>query len=433
MVKLIGFLTSYLIEGFAIWIYADLFRARFKPGIRILCLIIGCLTLSFIGTAGVVWLNASLYAAFLFFFFGVGYKAKWYVALFHSVFLTAVMSLIELVTLVMIYGIAPNFLESEDILINEIFAVTSKIPFLLLCFAIVSIRKIIKLKEETAKSAFLYLLVPVSSMVSMLVFLDYLDRYEVSARLKWATGFATLSILFSDLILLGVYLYNQNRNSEYIRLKLTLAQEKSRKEYYELLQEQNENQRILVHDIKDHLQSIEALNAQGERAKIDEYIKSLYEAANLKSVVRVSENELLNVVVLRYRKECEAQGIPFHVDIRRSSMDFLDDYEITSLFANLLDNAMEAVHGVEGAFIDLNVDRKEGTAFSVIHIINTCAEDPFEGEKTRIPFSRKKEPGHGYGLKSVEKVVQKHDGNMNLYFDGTKHVFHTIIILNNRI
>jgi sensor histidine kinase regulating citrate/malate metabolism len=267
----------------------------------------------------------------------------------------------------------------------------------------------------------------------MVVFVYIMDRYDVDSRIKWSIGLASIALLASDIVLFAVYLYNQNRNAEYLRMKLTLTKEQSQKEYYELLQEQNENQRILVHDIKGHLQSIEALNTQGEREKIDEYIKSLYEAANLKSDVRVSENELLNAVVLRYRKKCEDEKISFHVDIRKNSVDFLDDYELTSLFTNLLDNAMEAVRGVENPYIDLNVDRKEGTAFSVIHMINACADDPFEGERIRIPISRKKEPGHGYGLKSVEKVVKKHEGNMDLFYDKTKHAFHTTIILNNRI
>ena len=378
-------------------------------------------------------MNASLYAFFLFIFLLVGSHIKWHIALFHSVFVTALMCMCELTVYAVMENVAPHFLEQHSIFINVMFSMFSKIPLLLICFLIATIVKSRKKGEEVSKSSLFYVLIPMASVFSMIVFVYIMDRYDVDSRIKWSIGLASIALLASDIVLFAVYLYNQNRNAEYLRMKLTLTKEQSQKEYYELLQEQNENQRILVHDIKGHLQSIEALNTQGEREKIDEYIKSLYEAANLKSVVRVSENELLNAVVLRYRKECEEQGIPFHVDIRRSSMDFLDDYEITSLFANLLDNAMEAVHGVEGAFIDLNVDRKEGTAFSVIHIINTCAEDPFEGEKTRIPFSRKKEPGHGYGLKSVEKVVQKHDGNMNLYFDGTKHVFHTIIILNNRI
>ena len=55
---------------------------------------------------------------------------------------------------------------------------------------------------------------------------------------------------------------------EFTEMQLLLQQESNSAQYYEMLRLQNENQRILIHDIKKHLQSIDMLNDQKEHDKI---------------------------------------------------------------------------------------------------------------------------------------------------------------------
>lgn len=51
-------------------------------------------------------------------------------------------------------------------------------------------------------------------------------------------------------------------------MQLLLQRESDSAKYYEMLLSQNENQRILIHDIKKHLQSIELLNAKMNQTKL---------------------------------------------------------------------------------------------------------------------------------------------------------------------
>ena len=36
---------------------------------------------------------------------------------------------------------------------------------------------------------------------------------------------------------------------------------------------------------------------------------------------------------------------------------------------------------------------------------------------------------HGFGIKSIEKIVHNYNGNMQMYYDGETFTFHTIIML----
>ena len=69
---------------------------------------------------------------------------------------------------------------------------------------------------------------------------------------------------------------------------------------------------------------------------------------------------------------------------------------------------------------------------SLAHIIlvtvrNSCAENPFDKYGNLI--STKESPAkHGYGIKSIERVVKKYNGNMSMYFDDETSTFHTNIL-----
>mgnify|MGYP000810051987 CR=1 FL=1 len=74
--------------------------------------------------------------------------------------------------------------------------------------------------------------------------------------------------------------------------------------YYEMLLSQHESQRILIHDMKKHLQSIEILNSAKEHEKIDAYIHILLQSSDLtESVRRIAERHEGSMNVYYSEKE----------------------------------------------------------------------------------------------------------------------------------
>ena len=109
------------------------------------------------------------------------------------------------------------------------------------------------------------------------------------------------------------------------------------------------------------------------------------------------------------------------------------DNDITSLFCNLLDNAVEACTNIPEAFIEMTARKREHTPFVVITIVNSCRRNPFsEGDalKNRMPFTNKPDKRkHGFGIKSIRKVVSKYHGDIQMYYKDDAPAFHTIITL----
>lgn len=120
--------------------------------------------------------------------------------------------------------------------------------------------------------------------------------------------------------------------------------------------------------------------------------------------------------------------IAFHADIRSNTTAFLSDSDVTSLFCNLLDNAVEASQRIKDSYIEISATQREHTPFIIITMINSCACNPFSPNGELI--SSKPDPqAHGFGIKSIEKIVHNYNGNMQMYYDGETFTFHTIIML----
>lgn len=139
-----------------------------------------------------------------------------------------------------------------------------------------------------------------------------------------------------------------------------------------MLLSQNENQSILIHDIKKHLQSIKLLNEKGDQDKINAYIRQLLEASDLKEASKICDNEMLNAILCRCQRRCSHKHIMFHADIRSGTVRTIRQHDLTSLFCNLLDNAVEAAENISDSFIEISVRKKENSPFIVIVMINSC-------------------------------------------------------------
>jgi sensor histidine kinase regulating citrate/malate metabolism len=128
-------------------------------------------------------------------------------------------------------------------------------------------------------------------------------------------------------------------------------------------------------------------------------------------------------------QQCTDSHITFHVDIRSGTTDFIADNDLTSLFCNLLDNAIAAASIIPDSFIEINTSKREKTSFVVITVINSCRKNPFLHKDRQLHTDKTDKSRHGFGLKSIRKTVNKYHGNMQMYYNDDTLTFHTIITL----
>lgn len=437
MSNAVSYFFSYFVEALILWLYSSsLFITKRKSKRIISLLSLLYMILFVVSLIESKWLNLFLYFAVNCTFLITQFRIKWPIVLFHAFILEAVMGMCEL----MVYGIikyfAPHFLEGQrDFIHMLLFAVFSKLVFFTIVYILIHL--LYGQKEADAQNnniSFLLVFIPISSVFVMITFISFGENVPLSPIQSGLIMAGSILMLFSNLLVFGVNHYNQRKNKEFMEMQLLLQKESATAEYYEMLRLQNESQRILIHDIKGHLQSISLLNEQNEPKKINAYIRQLILSSDLKESARLCDHELLNSILHRYVQECGRKHIAFHADVRSGTVDFITDNDLTSLFCNLLDNALEAAAvapDADNAYIELNISKREHTPFVVISLINFCRTNPFCGQSGNLITRKMDKRRHGFGLKSIRRTIHKYDGDIQMYYNNDTMTFHTIITLKS--
>lgn len=232
-------------------------------------------------------------------------------------------------------------------------------------------------------------------------------------------------------LLLNLIIYFLNRHRYYKDLQLKFQRENNFTEYYRKKLQQNEVQQILIHDTKKHLQTIDLLNQKGEQEKISQYISQIVDSSKLQEPSFICDHELLNMILCHYREKCREHKIRFSADIRSKVLLFMEESDLTSLICNLLDNAIEAAINCPDPLIELNIRIKEKTSINVLTLENSCIESPFTSNSEKLISAKRNRKIHGFGMKSIHRVVEKYQGHIHMHYEEESHTFHTTIILKD--
>ena len=423
---------SFFVEAIMLWQYAtNLLIAKHSRKSSITTLIILYLTLFAASLLEDTLLNTVLFLLANFTFFITQYKLKWYTAIFHSVIITAILGMSELIIYGIILRFSPHFFDESSHFYNlALLTIISKIIFFATIFLLIILFKgRPKQGKQPDKSILMLIWIPTTSVFVMLTFVSIGENAAFPQNLKWMVTLSGFFLLAINLLVFGINQYTQKKNIEFTEMQLLLQKESDTAKYYEMLREQYESQRILIHDIKKHLHSINILNDQHDCDKISNYIQQLIQSSDLQETARLCDNDMLNSILSRYAKQCTENHILFHVDIRSGTTDFISNHDLTSLFCNLLDNAIESCCHLSESYIEISAIKKENTPFIIIAMINSCRSNPFSNHTGKLLTRKSDKNTHGFGIKSIQKTIRIYQGDMQMYYNDDTKTFHTIITL----
>lgn len=432
MLKNILIFGCFFVEAVILWQYtAMLFTAKNDAKKKILTLCVFYTFLFLLSLCNNAFLNLIAFTLVNAIFLFTQCRLTVLQAFFHSVILTSIMGLSEFA----VYGItirfSPDFYTNASEPLGIIFFTSfSKLVFFAIIYIVAHIIKEKKIDQNHPnKSSRFLLIIPVASVFIMFTFLAIITTFSFVPPLDFLIPVSAVFLLIINLLVFGINQYDQKKSAEFTELQLLLQKETDTLKYYEMQLSESENQSILIHDTKKHLQSIALLNERKEYDKVDAYIHQLMDSSALKETVKICDNEMLNAILCKYQRLCSEKQIKIHTDIRSGVLKHVSHKDLTALFCNLLDNAVEAAEDTLESFIDIAIHQKENTPFIVIIVINSCRENPVFNPDG-IPISAKNEKNkHGFGIKSIQNVIKQYDGNLQMYYDEGTGTFHTIITL----
>lgn len=221
-----------------------------------------------------------------------------------------------------------------------------------------------------------------------------------------------------SILILNLYITNIfeaiSRNNE-LKSKIELYEQQSimQYKYYSDLEGKYTNSRKVIHDMKNHLHSIERLYETNNNKKAREYTEDMYKMFDELGQKIYTTNKVLNIIINDKVERAANFGSILECKIGDVDLDFIKDIDLTIMFSNLLDNSIEAVkEKTEDKNILLKVNNFND--FIVINITNNLDKLPVKGNKE---FITSKEGHSGLGLQNVKMALEKYDGNMRIEYD----------------
>lgn len=236
-----------------------------------------------------------------------------------------------------------------------------------------------------------------------------------------------LDIFF--LVVMNLYIWflfsyqSKNKKLE-AELKIRMKQNELQYQYYEMVEQQYQSSRKMIHDMRNHLQAIEELRKQdAEQGR--EYVKDMQGMLDSLSIVNYTDSRMLNIILNDKAKAAKSKGIEMDVRIGRISLEHIRDMDITAIFANLLDNALDAAQQAEGErWIKMRMDTFHD--FAVMKLENSMSVQ--KAGKADIKQEREGERKHmGIGLENVRLTLEKYGGGILTETVGSKFVVNITI------
>lgn len=171
----------------------------------------------------------------------------------------------------------------------------------------------------------------------------------------------------------------------------------------------------ILHDVNKHIKAIEGLYGAEQEKTAGEYATKIRELLKPLIPVQYTENPILNILLTDKESVMREKGISVTIKVDNVNLNFIEPIDITTIFGNLLDNAIEATEKLKGEkYICIKIGSYH--KMIVVSIENNCNEVKW---RNGFPVSNKGKNG-GIGLLNVQSSIKKYDGDLTLKNDGNK-------------
>ncbi len=195
-------------------------------------------------------------------------------------------------------------------------------------------------------------------------------------------------------------------------------------EYYDEINRRYLESRKIRHDINNHLLAINTLIETGNVEQAKHYISEVSEQLDLTAMPLKTGRDVLDALLFKKTEQATKKDVNIVFEINSPLQDCrIADYDLCTIFGNILDNAIEAVNS--GDRISVSIDKQHDMFY-------ISCENPFHQELKRKGekiFSTKKDFGsHGFGLTRIKDTAKHYGGDVNI--TAVNGVFRIEILIN---
>jgi hypothetical protein len=226
------------------------------------------------------------------------------------------------------------------------------------------------------------------------------------------------------IIIIVLYITNNYADRKLLKVENDLLKKQNEIQYANYLAMQQQELQIhkLYHDIGNHIKTIQMLVNNGETLEAKEYTVGLEQQYREIRKDFYCNNKIINAVLSQKAKICEQSNISYDAEINIKEELPFSDIDLMCVYSNLLDNAIEGCQRNEYSDNYIQVKSIIVGDYLAIKIINSKPEEKSTTKEHQKVMTWKKDKGmHGYGLRIIEEIVERYDGQKEFNMKGREY------------
>ena len=232
------------------------------------------------------------------------------------------------------------------------------------------------------------------------------------------------SLTIFILIFLIVFLYSKNtmflREQEQ-KDKMQIAQLQQQFAYYQEKLKDEEKVRSIYHDMKNHLLVLQKQINSPETAEMVEKMQSQVE---MYEDYEHTGNDILDIILKEKSETAREKHIALSVTADLNGVDFIEPLDVSTIFGNGLDNAIEASEKLPEEQRAILVKAGRVQNFFSVLIENSCLQNR---EYTKQRTTKSDDFLHGFGISNMRKAAEKYDGQLTIKCENEKFTLKILI------
>lgn len=247
----------------------------------------------------------------------------------------------------------------------------------------------------------------------------YIENKKAGALFALTAIFMGTAFIGVALLVLNAYskdyYFRQNRIKEEI---IHIQQM-----YFQNIFDNDREMRSFRHDINSQLGCLQLLLADGKTKEALEHLQIIGNHFEELTIQKChTGSELLDVIINQKIQDAKKKGINIEISIeiegKMDRLDFMDTYDLCTLFSNMLSNSIEACEAIQDreGLIMVSILTHRNTV--LFRFTNPATLEMYKALR-KGNTTKKDSQNHGFGMENVQRVVKKNKGEMECFFrDG---------------
>ena len=167
------------------------------------------------------------------------------------------------------------------------------------------------------------------------------------------------------------------------------------------------------HDMKNHLLNTKQLMSHSHYEEAESLVDEMIGQTNdIKLLTETATgNDIVDATIAVKAAACQIRNIRFNLKYESLQQLKISEIDLSSLFSNILDNAISAAEKTDDPYVSLSV-------FIRGDYLNIISENTFQGEIekkeegriTTLTTTKSNSSEHGFGTRIIGEIAQKYDG-----------------------